>query len=128
MASIVLVSAGGFLGANLRYSLSVWAARRFGPIFPWGTLVANVGGSFAIGVVLGLLAHRVTHDGSIRLLLVTGFLGGETTFSTFSFETVALVRLRRFAVAASYLGITLLAGLLAVCAGLGAAELLSRLG
>lgn len=75
MSAFLLVSAGGFLGANVRYGISVWSARRFGTGFPVGTLIANLGGSFLIGLVMGLLAGWFDDDKQARLLLATGFLG-----------------------------------------------------
>lgn len=91
MITYLLIGAGGFLGANARYAISLWAVRRYGAAFPVGTLIANVAGSVLIGFVLGWTAG-VLHDPDIRLVFVTGFLGAETTFSTFSFETTALFR------------------------------------
>lgn len=85
MTAILLVGAGGFLGANVRFAITLWSARRYGSRFPLGTLIANLTGSFLIGLILGLLDDRES-----RLLLVTGFLGAETTFSTFALETVRL--------------------------------------
>jgi CrcB protein len=92
MSAFLLVSAGGFIGANVRYGISLWAARRFGAGFPVGTLIANLGGSFLMGFVLGVLAGWFDDDRGARLLLATGFLGAETTFSTWTWETMALVR------------------------------------
>src|SRR4029078_12619046 len=90
MSTFLLVSAGGFFGANVRYGISVWAARRFGTGFPVGTLIANVGGSFLIGLVFGPLPVWFADDRQARLLLATGFLGAETTFSTWTWESMAL--------------------------------------
>ncbi|HET7056071.1 MAG TPA: fluoride efflux transporter CrcB [Thermomicrobiales bacterium] len=92
MSAFLLVSAGGFVGANVRYGISLWAARRFGAGFPVGTLIANLGGSFLMGFALGLLAGWFDDDRGARLLLATGFLGAETTFSTWTWETMALIR------------------------------------
>ncbi len=87
---ILLVGAGGFLGANCRYLLVSALAARLGASFPYGTLITNVSGSFAIGALLTVLLHHVTLDPAWRLLLVVGFLGGYTTFSSYSFEALAL--------------------------------------
>ena len=91
MTTILLVSLGAAVGANLRYWLSQWVAQRWGVAFPYGTLVINVLGSFAIGVVLTLAATNSAIDVNWRLLIVTGLLGGFTTFSTFSYETYRLL-------------------------------------
>lgn len=118
MSAFLLVSAGGFVGANLRYGISVWAARRYSTNFPIGTLIANLTGSFLIGLVLGLLAGWFEDDRSARLLLATGVLGAETTFSTYTYETLALVRQGRIREAVQNYGGSLLFGLIAVAAGL----------
>jgi fluoride exporter len=92
MATTILVIAlGAAVGANLRYGLSIWAAQQWGTTFPYGTMLINVLGSFAIGLILVLGTTRVALSVPWRLLLVTGFLGGFTTFSTFSYETYALL-------------------------------------
>ena len=89
--TMFIIALGAAVGANMRYAISVWAARRWGVAFPYGTLLINVAGSFAIGVVMVLLTTRFTSGDSWRLLLVTGLLGGFTTFSAFSYETYMLV-------------------------------------
>ena len=125
MSAFLLVSAGGFIGANVRYGISVWAARRYGSGFPVGTLIANLVGSFLIGLVLGLLAGWFTDDRSARLLLATGVLGAETTFSTYTYETVTLIRQGRISEAVRYYGGSLVLGLMAVTAGLSLAYLMT---
>jgi fluoride exporter len=89
MQTYLLVGLGGIVGANLRYLVSSAAASRWGTLFPYGTLIANLLGSFLLGVLLTAITGP---DGaSARALLGTGLCGGFTTFSTFAFETVALV-------------------------------------
>ncbi len=90
---ILLVMAGGSIGALARYAVSLWAAKLFGTRFPWGTLTVNLSGCFLIGLGfawgergLGLM------NPSIRLFFITGFLGALTTFSTFGLETVNSMR------------------------------------
>lgn len=92
MQEMLLITLGAALGANTRYWLSNWFAARFGPAFPWGTLVINLSGSLLIGLTLTLLSQRLVADPAYRLVLVTGFLGAYTTFSTFSYDTVALLQ------------------------------------
>jgi CrcB protein len=83
--ALALVAVGGAVGSVLRYLLSLLAVAWLGAGFPWGTLMVNLLGSLAIGVLGGLGVQ-----GELRLLLVTGLLGGFTTFSAFSLETGAL--------------------------------------
>lgn len=125
MGAIVLVSAGGFVGANIRYAISLWAMKRYGAGFPIGTMIANLGGSFVLGLVLGLLAGWASDNEQIRLLLATGLLGAETTFSTYALETATLMRFKRYRLAAAnFLGSAGL-GMLAVALGLGLAYLIT---
>ncbi len=86
----LVVSAGGALGANLRYLVGLWVAACWPGVFPWGTLLINLTGSLLLGVLLTLLAARRPEAQLLRLFLATGLLGAYTTFSTFSAETVAL--------------------------------------
>ncbi len=88
----LIVGAGGFVGAITRYMLAVWIGQRWGRSFPLGTFVINVTGSFLIGLLMTLMAERIIENPQWRLLLVVGFLGAYTTFSTFEYETGALLR------------------------------------
>jgi CrcB protein len=94
MRTYLLISVGGVAGANARYLLSGWAARRWGTGFPYGTLIINVSGSFVLAFVLTFAAARVHNSPDLPLLIGTGFCGAYTTFSTFAYETVALTRQR----------------------------------
>ncbi|HLZ23909.1 MAG TPA: fluoride efflux transporter CrcB [Ktedonobacterales bacterium] len=87
---ILLVAAGGALGAVGRYLLGAWIAARVSPDFPWGTFLINVSGAFLIGVVFGLVTEGML-SAEARLFLAVGVLGGYTTFSTFSYETLELL-------------------------------------
>lgn len=86
------ISIGAVLGANARYLLATAVAQRFGSSFPLGTLLINVTGSFAIGVVMTLVNERAAGPDWLRPGVAVGFLGAYTTFSTFSYETVALAQ------------------------------------
>lgn len=92
MISYLLVLVGGGVGSLIRYAASTAIMTRLGARFPWGTLVINVTGSFLIGFLMTILTQRFKLDPAWRLLLVVGFLGGYTTFSSFEWETYAAVR------------------------------------
>ncbi len=119
------VALGGAAGAAARYGVAQWAGARWGWTFPWGTFVVNVTGSLAIGLLVALLIGRGA-DPAYRLLLVTGFLGGYTTFSAFSLEALSLLETRRFGEGALYVGGSVLLGLIACFAGLAVGRLLIR--
>ena len=114
----LLVGIGGFLGANARYVLVGLIAERLGAAFPHGTLIVNLTGSLAIGVVLVLLTERLAADPAWRLLLVVGFLGGYTTFSSYTYEAVALAEAGQWARAAWYVLGSNVLGLAATTAGM----------
>ncbi len=90
--AIVAVGIGGGIGAILRYLVGSAFLQRFGPGFPWGTFVINVSGSFLIGAVAQLaLTRSFGITPNVRIFAATGVLGGYTTFSTFSLDTLVLV-------------------------------------
>lgn len=119
------VALGGAAGAAARYGVAQWAGARWGWSFPWGTLAVNISGSLAIGLLMALLIGRGA-DPAFRLLLVTGFLGGYTTFSAFSLEMLSLIETRRIGDAALYVGGSVLLGLVGCFVGLGVGRLLIR--
>lgn len=120
----VLVAIGAAIGALARYGVVQWATRQWGPLFPWGTLAVNVSGSLVIGVLAVVLIAR--GDPSLRLLLITGLLGGYTTFSAFSFEALALLLAQRWGAALGYVGGSILAALVACGIGYALALRLMR--
>jgi CrcB protein len=83
------ISVAAIVGANLRYVLSRLAAKEFGPVFPYGTLVINILGSFIVGFFVIWTSERVLLDPRWRLLVVVGFCGSFTTFSSYAFETMS---------------------------------------
>jgi CrcB protein len=91
MQQLLLVGAGGAIGSVLRFWLGGVVAQQAGRDFPWGTLSVNVLGSLAIGVLYVLFTERMTQAADLRLFLMTGLLGGFTTFSAFSLETLSLL-------------------------------------
>jgi CrcB protein len=92
MANIFLIGIGGFIGAVARYGMAVWVGQRWGRSFPLGTFIVNVSGSFLIGLLMTLFTERYMVNPQWRLLLVVGFLGAYTTFSSFEYETGALLK------------------------------------
>ena len=90
MFQLLLVAAGGAIGASLRHLVNLASLRLAGPGFPWGTMAVNVAGSFAMGVFVELLARRFNASNELRLFIATGVLGGFTTFSAFSLDFAVL--------------------------------------
>ena len=88
-SDVAMISAGAIVGANARWMISRYAAKILTPIFPYGTLFINVAGSFIVGFFMIWTTERVLVDPRWRLLIVVGFCGAFTTFSSFAFETVA---------------------------------------
>jgi len=86
---VIVLAVGGAIGTNARYWLGVWMSQWSSPRFPWATFTVNVSGSFAIGFLAMVLA-RWAPQANVRLLVLTGFLGGYTTFSAFAFESLVL--------------------------------------
>ncbi len=86
---LLVISIGAIFGANARWIISRWAAKILGPVFPYGTLFINVAGSFIVGFFMIWSTERVLLDPRWRLLIVVGFCGAFTTFSSFAYETMA---------------------------------------
>jgi CrcB protein len=120
------VGLGGFLGANARYALGTWIVQRTGVAFPWHTLLINVTGSLAIGAILVLLTERLVADPAWRLFLVVGFLGGYTTFSSYTFEGLELLREGEWLPALWYVLGSNLLGLAAAYLGMVLARAIGR--
>ena len=117
------VGFGGALGAILRYRVNLWSIGLWGDRFPWGTLLINVTGCLVIGCYLTLITERFTGRPLTRLLIATGVLGGYTTFSTFAWETVSLVRDGRIEIAAIYAIVSVSLSILGVIVGVVAARI-----
>lgn len=118
MRDIALVALGGALGSVLRWSMTGALARLSrDAAFPWGTLAVNLAGSCVIGLVLTLAFERGALPPAARLFVVTGILGGFTTFSAFSWEGLVLLRDGHLLAAAGYIGGSVLGGLAAAAAG-----------
>ena len=119
------ISAGAVIGANLRYLVSLWASQRWGVGFPYGTFLVNITGCLLIGLFFGLGATRINISPELRLFFAVGFLGAYTTFSSFSYESINLLRSGDLLLSMVNIVGSNLVGLLAVIAGLWVARLLS---
>ena len=115
--NLVVIALGGAVGALARYGLSGAVHRFASPYFPWGTFVVNVAGCLVFGFIAGLTDERLTIDQTTRAFLLVGVLGAFTTFSTFSFETVELLRNGETAAALMNAGGQLLLGMVAMFGG-----------
>ena len=119
----LLVGLGGFVGANARFILSRFVGNLATVRFPLGTFVINISGSFLLGVLATLVTQRVTaHGDQLRLALGVGVLGAFTTFSTFEFETHALIEDGSWMTAFANMFLSLFLGLLAVRLGIVAGK------
>lgn len=116
MTPLIQVALGGALGASARYLTGLYAARWLGKGFPWGTLTVNVLGSFLMGVLVVVLLHMSANR--FAPLLMTGVLGGFTTFSAFSLDAVTLYERGDVTSAAAYVIGSVLFSLAALFAGL----------
>lgn len=122
LASAGWVALGGALGSLGRWGLTGFVQAQSHAGFPWGTFAVNAIGSLAIGMLGTLAVERMTLTGDARLFLVTGVLGGFTTFSAFSFETLALLRAGQWPAAAGYAGGSVVIGVIAAFAGMRVAQ------
>jgi CrcB protein len=116
--AIVAIAVGGGIGSVLRYLVTIVMTQRLGPGFPWSTFAINVAGSLIIGIVAELsLTRTVLVSPLTRLFLMTGVLGGFTTFSTFSLDVVTLASERAALFALAYAGGSVVIGFVAAFAG-----------
>ncbi|NCS90128.1 MAG: hypothetical protein AUK34_14480 [Ignavibacteria bacterium CG2_30_36_16] len=123
MNNIILASLGAAVGGGLRYWMSNAVYKFLPENFPYGTLTVNMLGSFLLGIIIFYFSEKELLSSEMRVLLTVGFCGGFTTFSTFSFETIALMRDSQFA--AATINILLNVGL--CLAGVFGAYLISKL-
>lgn len=112
------VGAGGALGAMARHGVSRASLHLLGPNFPWGTLTANVVGSFAMGLLVVWLSRHEPQNAALRAFLTVGVLGAFTTFSTFSLDVVTLYRDRTVMIAGAYLTASVVLSVFGLLAGL----------
>jgi len=119
---ILAIGAGSFIGGILRYLLSQFIQTRITQAFPYGTFAVNIIGCFLIGVVFALV-ERGNVSQPWRLFLATGLLGGFTTFSAFSYETVSLLRDGQLLSAGAYIILSVFLGLTATFVGISVARI-----
>jgi len=125
LQNLLLMAGAGALGALCRYGLSGAVQRLAGDRFPAGTLVVNLLGCLLFGLVWGWLENRAGFGPQTRLVVLTGFLGALTTFSTYAFETAALLQGGQLAGALVNVAVQTVLGVLLVLAGMAAAQALS---
>jgi CrcB protein len=119
MRGYLLVFVGGGMGAALRHGINVAFARWFGTSFPYHTLFENVSGSLVMGLLASYFVMTTGSSQSLRLFLTTGILGGYTTFSAFSLDTVLLVERHHYGLAAIYVIASVLGSLGGLALGAG---------
>ncbi len=113
----LIMGAGGFLGTIARYMVGTWIGQKWGRSFPLGTFCINISGSFLIGLFMTLLTERILVDARWRLFLVIGICGGFTTFSTFEYETGALLRDSEWLLGGAYVALSVFVGFVALKVG-----------
>ena len=118
MTKYLLIGLGAFLGANARYIIQTWTAARWGSSFPLGTLLINVIGSFVLGFFMTVATQRAAISTNWRLFIAVGLLGGYTTFSSFTYETLTLLQGDRWFATMLYAGGNVAGGLFAAFAGI----------
>jgi CrcB protein len=125
MERLFWICFAGALGTGARYLIGLWAGQRLGTSFPYGTLIANVGGCFLLAAILQAALNMAAFSPSLRLALTTGFMGGLTTYSSFAYETTRLAQDGAVGAAFMNFGLTTLACFGAVLLGLALGQRLS---
>jgi len=122
VTKLLLIALGGAVGTSLRYGIGVGMLRWLGSAFPYGTLTANILGSFLLGVVMESVGDRELAGVQLKLILGTGVMGGFTTYSSFNLETIRLAEQGAYGRAGLYLGLTLVVCLVAGVGGIALAR------
>jgi CrcB protein len=124
MQRLLLIALAGSLGALARYGLAGFVQNNSGSSFPWGTISVNVLGTFLFGFIWSLADERLLISSETRLIVLTGFMGAFTTFSTFMFETGTLMQDDQWLMAFGNLSLQLIAGIICLFLGLAAGRLI----
>lgn len=114
---LILVGLGGGIGSIFRYLTSMWTGKYYTNAFPLATFITNILGCFAIGLLIGYFSNTNT-DNNLKLLFITGFCGGYTTFSTFAAENISLLQNQNYFILIAYTLASVVLGFLAVGLGL----------
>lgn len=117
LRNILIVGAGGFIGSVMRYLVQVFVEKGLTSTFPWGTFVANIAGSFIIGVVFALAEKGNLMNSEWRMFLAVGVCGGFTTFSSFAYNNFTMIKEHTFGQLLFNVGGSLFVGILAIYLG-----------
>ncbi|MFA6151816.1 MAG: fluoride efflux transporter CrcB [Chitinophagaceae bacterium] len=118
MKNLLIVMLGGGFGSGVRYLFALFVKRQAETSFPLATFIINISGSLLIGIILGYYTKENNQNEHLKLLLATGFCGGFTTFSAFTFENLNLLQTNQTGTAFIYIGLSLVFGILAVWLGM----------
>lgn len=124
MSRALVIGLGGFVGTLARYGISGLLLPWAPPGIPWGTMLVNISGSFAIGLVIAAAVERNWMQPDLRLILATGVCGGYTTMSSFSFETLAMLEQGSVGLALAYMALTIVACIAATWLGVALIRLM----
>ena len=125
MTLVIVVALGGAIGSVARYGVGAVAAQLLGAAFPWGTLLVNLSGSFLISLVMHVALAGTAISLELRIFLTTGIMGGYTTYSSFNYETLALINQRAYGLAGLNLAATVVGCFLTGVLGLAAGRVLA---
>jgi CrcB protein len=120
--SFLIVGLGGAIGSMLRYAVQKFFQAQSAAAFPTGTLLVNISGCFLIGILWGIVSRSLSWNEEMKLLLMTGFCGGFTTFSAFTLEGIGLLKENKTALFLIYLTASVVGGLLATFIGIRIAK------
>ena len=120
--NFLIVGLGGAVGSMLRYAVQKFFQAQTAAAFPTGTLLVNIAGCFLIGILWSMVSRSLTWNDEMKLLLMTGFCGGFTTFSAFTLEGIGLLKENRTVLFVIYLTASVLGGLLATFIGIRIAK------